>query len=78
MDNIFITFLHFLYLWVYQFVKWILFVEVQYIFEVLSHNMLEFFLYMNANIIKSYKYFVLQFLVNKYGRPMKRKETNIG
>ena len=41
MDNIFITFLHFLYLWVYQFVKWILFEEVQYIFEVLSHNMLE-------------------------------------
>ena len=33
---------------------------------------------MNVNIIKSYKYFVLQFLVNKNGRPMKRKETNVG
>ena len=32
---------------------------------------------MDVNIIKSYKYVVLQFLVNKYGRPMKRKETNI-
>ena len=29
---------------------------------------------MNVNIIKSYKYFVLQPLVNKYGRSMKRKK----
>ena len=31
---------------------------------------------MNVNVIKSDKYFVLQFLVNKYGRFVKSKETN--
>ena len=63
-----------------------LFVEVQYIFKVLSHNMYEKTKYMNVNNIKSYKYLVLQFdciipnlakfLVNKYDRSVKEKGTN--
>ena len=53
-----------------------LFVEVQYIFKVLLHTLLaRTTLYMNVNIIKL-NHINISFY--SFGRPMKRKETNVG